>query len=326
MDGSSAGVAGLVIEGLVPALAPQLEELGARAASFAREARAPATERAYRSDWRDFAAWCARNGLDAIPAAPATIGAYLADRASDLKVGSLNRRVAAIVAAHRFAGHALDRKHPAIGAVLAGIRRRFGSRQEAKAAILTADLRKMVRALPVTLAGVRDAAVLLIGFAGAFRRSELAALDLEDVEIMDQGLIVAIRRSKTDQEGAGRKIGIPRGRKGTCAATALQDWIAAGGITAGTLFTALDRGHAGGRLSGQAIAEIVKRAAVQVGLDPARYGGHSLRSGFATSAARGGADLSFVMLQTGHKSADSARRYVQQGRLLSNPASKAAGL
>lgn len=313
MDGSSAGVAGLVIEGLVPALAPQLEELGARAASFAREARAPATERAYRSDWRDFAAWCARNGLDAIPAAPATIGAYLADRASDLKVGSLNRRVAAIVAAHRFAGHALDRKHPAIGAVLAGIRRRFGSRQEAKAAILTADLRKMVRALPVTL-------------AGAFRRSELAALDLEDVEIMDQGLIVAIRRSKTDQEGAGRKIGIPRGRKGTCAATALQDWIAAGGITAGTLFTALDRGHAGGRLSGQAIAEIVKRAAVQVGLDPARYGGHSLRSGFATSAARGGADLSFVMLQTGHKSADSARRYVQQGRLLSNPASKAAGL
>lgn len=242
-----------------------------------------------------------------------TIGAYLADRASDLKVGSLNRRVAAIVAAHRFAGHALDRKHPAIGAVLAGIRRLFGSRQEAKAAILTADLRKMVRALPVTL-------------AGAFRRSELAALDLEDVEIMDQGLIVAIRRSKTDQEGAGRKIGIPRGRKGTCAATALQDWIAAGGITAGTLFTALDRGHAGGRLSGQAIAEIVKRAAVQVGLDPARYGGHSLRSGFATSAARGGADLSFVMLQTGHKSADSARRYVQQGRLLSNPASKAAGL
>lgn len=326
MDGSSADLAGLVIEGSAPAIVPQLEELGARAAAFAREARSPGTQRAYESDYRDFAAWCTRAGLDAIPAAPATVGAYLADRAGALKAASLSRRIAAIVAAHRLAGYPLDRKHPAIGAVLAGIRRRFGSRQETKAAVLTADLRRMVRALPASPAGVRDAAILLVGFGGALRRSELAALDLEDIEIIDQGLIVTIRRSKTDQAGIGRKVGIPRGRKGTCAATALQDWIAAGAITASALFTALDRGHAGGRLSGQAIAAIVKRAALQVGLNPARYAGHSLRSGFATAAARGGASLVEIMEQTGHRSTDVARRYVQQGKLLQNPASKATGL
>jgi integrase len=204
--------------------------------------------------------------------------------------------------------------------------RHFGSRQEAKAAILTADLRKMVRTLPATLAGVRDAAILLIGFAGAFRRSELAALDLEDLELSPEGLILTIRKSKTDQVGAGRKLGIPRGRKTTCPVAALQRWLAARGIAAGAVFIALDRGHAGERLGGQAVAEIVKRAALRVGLDPARYAGHSLRSGFATSAARGGADLPAIMLQTGHKSADVARRYIQAGRLLANPASKAAGL
>jgi site-specific recombinase XerD len=263
MDGSPADLGGLIIAGSVPTVGPELEGLGARAAAFARASKSPATERAYASDWRYFEAWCSRAGLTALPAAPATIGGYLAHRADDLKVASLNRCVAAIVAAHRVAGHSLDREHPAISAVLAGIRRRFGSRQEAKTAILTADLRKMVRALPATLAGVRDAAVLLIGFAGAFRRSELAALDLEDVEVTDLGLILTIHRSKTDQVGAGRKIGIPRGRKGTCPVEALDRWIKAGRISSEALFTALDRSHAGERISGQAIAEVVKRAAVR---------------------------------------------------------------
>jgi hypothetical protein len=139
----------LFIGGSVPASALSFEELGARAAAFARNSRVPATDRAYRSDWRDFEGWCCRAGLTPLPAAPATIGAYLADRADDLKVSSLARKVAAIAAAHRLAGYRLDRSHPAIAAVLAGIRRRFGSRQEAKAAILTPELRRMVRAQPV---------------------------------------------------------------------------------------------------------------------------------------------------------------------------------
>src|SRR5205823_5436562 len=181
---------------------------------------------------------------------------------------------AAIAVAHKLAGHPLDRGHPEIAAVLSGIRRSYGSAQQAKTAIRTADLRRIVRALPASIDGVRDAAVLLVGFAGAFRRSELSALDLEDIDLSDQGLILTIRRSKTDQAGAGRQIGIPRGRsKATCPVAALERWIAAGTITGGAVFIALDRGHVGGRLSGQAIAALVKRAVLRVGLDPQRYAG-----------------------------------------------------
>src|SRR5205807_62387 len=142
----------LITVGSVPAIERDVGGLGARAAAFARASKSPATERAYASDLRDFEAWCECGNLTFLPAAPTTIGAYLADRADGLKVSSLNRRVAAIVAAHRLAGHSLDRNHPAIGAVLAGIRRRLGSRQDAKTAIMTPELRKMVHALPRTLA------------------------------------------------------------------------------------------------------------------------------------------------------------------------------
>src|SRR5205823_3135930 len=151
------------------------------------------------------------------------------------------------------------------------------------------------------------------------------ALNLEDLELGNLGLILTIRRSKTDQAGIGRKLGISRSRKGTCPVAALERWLETGGIAAGPVFTALDRGQTGDRLSGQAIAHFVKRAVLRVGLDPARYAGHSLRSGFATSAARGGADLSFVMLQTGHPSAYVARRYIQQGRLSLEPSIEGNG-
>jgi len=312
----------------LPALPVDLSDLAARAAEFARSSRSAATERAYRSDWTDFSGWCERAGLSPLPAAPATVGAYLSARTGELKVATLHRRLAAITAAHRMAGLGLDGGHPAIARVLAGIRRAYGTRQQAKTAILTEDLRRVVRALPTTLAGIRDKAVLLVGFAGAFRRSELAALDLGDISLSNAGLTITIRRSKTDQEGAGRQVGIPRARKTsvTCPVAALESWLNERTelTNSDALFLGVFHGRLMGRLSGQAIAEIVKRAVNRVGFDPSKFAGHSLRSGFATSAARGGADLAFIMQQTGHKSADVARRYVQAGS--QNPASKAVKL
>jgi integrase len=331
----------------LPALPVDLVRLGTRAAEFARTSRSPATERAYRSDWADFARWCELAGLIALPAEPTTIGAYLSDRADSLKVATLHRRIAAITAAHRMAGQGLDGGHPAIARVLGGIRRVYGTKQTAKTAILTEDLRRMVRALPATLAGVRDKAVLLVGFAGAFRRSELIAIDLGDLSLTNVGVVITVRRSKTDQEAAGRDVGIPRSRKSsiTCPVAALEAWLQETDrieptwttvedhpetlrhMAAQPVFRAIDHGKlTTNRLSGQAIAEIVKKAALRIGLDPARFAGHSLRSGFATSAARAGADLAFIMQQTGHKNADVARRYVQAGKRLDNPASKAVKL
>ena len=315
----------------LPALPVDLSDLAARAAEFARRSRSAATERAYRSDWADFSGWCDRAGVSPLPAAPATVGAYLSDRAGLLKVATLNRRIAAITVAHRTAGLGLDSGHPAIARVLAGIRRAYGTQQQAKTAILTEDLRRVVRALPTTtLAGVRDKAVLLVGFAGAFRRSELAALDLGDISLSGAGLVITIRRSKTDQEGAGRQVGIPRARKSsvTCPVAALEAWLGERSelTNSEALFLGVCHGRPTDRLSGKAIARIVKRAVTRVGFDPSKFAGHSLRSGFATSAARGGADLAFIMQQTGHKSADVARRYVQTGTLLQNPASRAVKL
>jgi site-specific recombinase XerD len=322
----------------LPAVRPDLAELGQRAAAFARAAHSTATERAYRADWADFLSWCQSVGRAALPAEPITIGAFLSDRSETLKVSTIGRRVAAIANAHRIAGHGLDTSHPAIASVLAGIRRTYGTHQDAKAAILTEDLRRMVKALPqTTLWGVRDRCVLLVGFAGAFRRSELVALDLEDLKITSAGVEILIRRSKTDQEGAGRELGIPRSKKfsATCPVAALEAWLElvkspvhlSDGPSAGPLFRAIDKGRlTQRRLAGETVAEIVKRAASRIGIDPRTVAGHSLRSGFATSAARGGADLAFIMQQTGHKNADVARRYVQRGQLLSNPASKAVKL
>ena len=206
---TSAPISGRGMVETLPAI--DLAQIGARAAELARTSRSAATERAYRSDWADFSRWCELAGLIAPPAEATTVGAYLSDRADRLKVATLNRRIAAITAAHRMAGQGFDGGHPAIAGVLGGIRRRYGTKQDAKTAILTEDLRWMVRALPATLTGVRDRAVLLVGFAGAFRRSELVAIDLGDVKLSGAGLVITIGRSKTDQEGCRPRCRDPAG-------------------------------------------------------------------------------------------------------------------
>jgi integrase len=310
----------------LPARLGDLPAIGQRAADFARSARSPATLRAYEWDWADFVAWCDALDLASLPAEPTTVGAYLSDRAGKLKVATLERRRAAIAFYHRRAGHGFDNEHLAIASVMSGIRRTLGSRQDGKAAILTEDLRAMVRTLPDTLRGVRDRAVLLIGFGGAFRRSELVALDREDCQISSGGIVITVRKSKTDQEGRGREVGIPRSKR-TCPVAALEHWLRMAGIEDGPVFCAVVHNtKPGARLAGKAVADIVKAAAKAAGYDPAKYGAHSLRSGFATSAARAGADIAHIMQQTGHKSVDVARRYVRRGNLFENPASKAVRL
>lgn len=324
----------------LPAVPKPADDIGRTAAEFARRARAPATESAYASDWADFSDWCNAAERVALPAEPITVGAYLSDRSGVLRVSTLNRRLAAIAAMHRLAGFGIDCKRPEIALVMAGIRRTYGSRQIAKRAILTEDLRRIVRKMPVhTPGGCRDRAVLLIGFGAAMRRSELVALDLDDITITQDGVTILVRRSKTDQDGSGREIGIPRSRKSpTCPVAAIETWLVLIGELKNSpiggrdrienaLFTRIDHGKiTSARLTGRAVAEIVKRAVKRVGIDPAKVAGHSLRSGFATSAARGGADLAAIMAQTGHKNADVARRYIQAGKIMQNPASKAVRL
>ena len=303
------------------------DELTTRAIAFARAARSPNTERAYRADWADWSAWCDAHQVVALPATPATVGLYLTDRSATHKVSSLRRRLGAIAVAHRLAGHHLDTRHPAIAEVLAGIRRTVGARQEPKRAILTDDLKTILRKIPETLLGVRDRAILLIGFAGAFRRSELVALDFSDLAFSSRGVAVTVRQSKTDQVGEGEVVGIPRSKKSTCPVAALEAWLLRAGISDGPVFRSIHVGDiVGGRLDGKDVNRTVKRAAERAGLDPASFGAHSLRSGFCTASAEGGADLALIMRQSRHRSVDVARKYVQAGQLFNNPASKALGL
>ena len=306
-----------------------LVPLADQARDYARAPKAANTLRAYRADWRHFAAWCERHGRSALPAAPETVALYLAELGGQRKTATIGRRLTAIAQAHKAADHGTPTTQATVKAVWAGIRRTHGTAQEGKAPALTEDVRRMVTALPDKLLGTRDRALLLVGFAGAFRRSELVALDVADVAETGDGLVVTLRRSKTDQEGAGRRIGIPYGSNPlTCPVRALRAWLELTTIAAGPLFRAVDRhGRLGpGRLSDKAVALVVKRAAAAAGLDPSRYAGHSLRAGLATAAAAANVPERVIALQTGHRSTKILRRYIRAGSLLRENAAASAGL
>lgn len=317
---------------IIPASAASLailEPLAEQAQDFMREAKAPSTRRAYQGDWADFTAWCAAAGLASLPAAPETVGLYLTDRAATFKVSTIQRRLAAISQAHQLARLDTPTRSSIVRLVMAGIRRTKGTAQTAKAPAVTDTLKAMLATLPTSLLGTRDRALLLVGFAGAFRRSELISLDREDVRVTREGLILFLARSKTDQEGAGRSIGVPYGQElETCPVRSLQKWWKAGAITSGPIFRPINRhGQIGAsRLSDKAVALIVKRCAEAAGLDPALYAGHSLRAGFATSAAAAGVEERAIMKQTGHKSVTVARRYIREGSLFRDNAAGKVGL
>jgi integrase len=312
------------------ALPATLADLASKARDYMRSAKSDNTQRAYRSDWQAFAEWCDAAALPSLPASPETVGLYLAAMADTLKPATLGRRLVAIQAAHRAKGLSLDTRHAAIRETLAGIKRTHGTAQQGKAPTMTADIRAMIAAQPGTLLGTRNRALLLLGFAGAFRRSELVALDIADLSFGRDGLTVTQRRGKTDQEGRGRIVGIPYGSTpATCPVRAVQDWIEAGRLDSGALFRHVGPGKSpipGDRLSDKAVALIVKRAARLVGLDASRFAGHSLRAGLATSAAMAGASERAIMDQTGHKSLPMVRRYIRSGNLFKENAAAVLGL
>lgn len=300
-------------------LATPLEELVADANGYAAKSRAGATRRAYLSDFQSFEAWCATQGLDAMPATPATIAVYLAALAkSGRKASTIERALAGIAHEHRARGHAWQRGHVTIGAVMSGIRRELGVAPSQKAPVADVELAALVATLGGDLAGLRDRALLTLGWCGAFRRSEVAALTVADVQRTHEGLVVTLRRSKGDQEGQGAAKGIPyASNPALCPVRALAAWLEAAKVTEGPLFRAIDQhGHVAAKaLYGGSVARIVQRAAAAAGLDPKTVGGHSLRAGFCTTAARKGKSLDAIMRQTLHKSESVARTYIRHAKV-----------
>jgi site-specific recombinase XerD len=302
-----------------------------RVQDYAGRSKSGATIKAYASGWRDFLGFCAERALSPLPASDSTVALYLsamADRGA--KAATIARRLVVISQAHKGADLPSPTTSSLVHRVHAGVRRTIGTAQPGKAPALVADLRAMLQKVPATRVGLRDRAVLLLGFAGAFRRAELVSLDVADLEFSSAGLIVTLRRSKTDQEGKSRRLGIPFGSsESTCPVRAIQAWLETARITDGPIFRPLDRFYRvqPQRLSDKAVALIVKRRAKAVGLDPKRYAGHSLRAGLATSAAAAGASERVIMSQTGHRSVDMVRKYIREGSLFrENAAASLAGL
>lgn len=308
--------------------ATQLTRLAEQARRFIEGAKAENTRRAYRSDWRHFETWCLAQRLTALPAKPETVTLYMTALAADHKPASLTRKLTSISRAHEAAGFAspASMQHAVVSETIKGIRRSLGTAQPGKEPLLTADVIAMLDALDEGLLGIRDRALLLIGFSGGLRRSELANLDVDDVTETEDGLVIRVRRSKTDPEGKGAAVALPYGSvAATCPVRSYRTWIAAASISAGPAFRAVDRHGrvASGRLDAGSIARIVKRTAAAAGLDPGLYAGHSLRAGFATQAFLNGAAEVSIMRQTRHKSLNTLRKYIRDRSLFrDNPAAK----
>lgn len=265
------------------------------------------TRKAYAADLRDYLKWGG-----SFPATQQHIAEYISDRAQVFRVKTLERRLTGIGMAHALQGHPDPTKSTLIRKLMRGVKRVHGVRQRQAQPIIHADLHRMFTST-VTLIQLRDRALLMLGFSCAFRRSEVVSLNVEDLSFTEAGLTVRLRRSKTDQLGKTRLIGVPHGTGEACTVLAVQAWLNASGIESGPLFCRMMKSERmGRRLSDQSVALIVKRYAVSVGLPADRISGHSLRAGFVTSAVRAGASLVSIQRQTGHASLDMLARYIRE--------------
>ena len=276
-----------------------------------KNSKADNTLRAYQSDFRDFSAFCAKNGFSSMPSQPKIIALYITHLSKSSKFSTLKRRIASISVLHKLKGHYLDTKHPIIMENLHGIKRTLGSRQKAKRPILINDLKLIIKVIGEEK--IRDKALILIGFSGGFRRSELVNIHYEDVEFVKEGVKILIKRSKTDQSGEGSVKAIPYfDNQEFCPVVALKNYISKkfSNTNEGKIFN----------ISDKSVALIIKRYAEKAGLDSSKYAGHSLRSGFATTAAEFGAEERNIMAMTGHKTTQMVRRYIQEANLFKNNA------
>lgn len=291
---------------------PDVQKLRAGAALFVLSSQAPNTRKAYASDWRDFTRWCTDAGRDRLPASADTLKLYLVDQLNRHTVATVQRRIAAIVAMHR--EHKLEPPYSyALREMMRGARRAKGCAPKQKAALSPEDLRTICVELRrrKTKIAVRDRALLTLGFAAAMRRSEITALNVDDIRFAPKGIAVRLNRSKTDQEANGREVGVFYGKRAsTCPVKALRSWLYLRGREAGPLFPG---GYTSttGRLSGRSIGIAVKRAVAMAGLDPAIYGAHSLRAGCITAAALDGVPTTLIMERSGHRSIQTLAGYVR---------------
>ncbi|MFO0842340.1 MAG: site-specific integrase [Gemmataceae bacterium] len=285
------------------------------------------TRRAYATDWNQYRNWCQKRSRVPLPASADTVSAYLTAIAKTHAISTLRRRLTMVSKVHRISGKPDPTGDVRVKQLWRGILRSKGEAQRGKKPLLVGDLRRMVDALPKTLRGDRDRALLLLGFAGGLRRSELVALDVEDLEEVEEGLVVNLRRSKTDQTGKGQRKGIPFGKsKATCPVRAAIAWLRAAEVYEGPVFRALTKHDTPrrSRLSAQTVALVVKHAFRAIGKRPRDFSAHSLRSGLVTAAAMNGADERTIMRHTGHRSVEMVRRYIRDASLFrDNPASKA---
>lgn len=301
----------------------------AKAKAYQAAADAPATLRAYAADFANFRAWCEAHDLQPLPATEETVGAYLAAAGLGYALPTLRRRVAAISRAHRMANHALDTKHPAIRETLRGVARTHGEPARRSAALTTEDIRKLIELCGDDLAGLRDRALLLLGFSGALRRSELVGIDVAHLRPTPSGLRLTIPRSKTDAEGAGEEIGIARGSQSeTCPVRALRTWLRTAEITDGPVFRRVTQwGTVGAtRLHADAVRQILQKRAAAAGLkgsllEPVTP--HGMRAGFITTAYRNGVSDEEIMGHSRHRSLTTMRSYVRRAKLgKTSPSSK----
>lgn len=271
----------------------------------------PATRKAYQSDLRDFFQWGG-----SLPSCPETVACYLASKGDFLRPGTLARRAVAIGKAHTALGHVNPARSDLVRSVLRGLRHTHGRPQRRVAPLLKRDMLD-ISSEAAGIRGLRDRALLLVGFAAALRRSELVGIDRQHLEFVPEGLIVTIARSKTDQVGKGRQIAVPFARSAACPVKALAAWLQAAGVSAGPVFRSIDKSGSvnGKRLAAQSVALIVKRYARVLGLNTEAYSGHSLRAGLVTSAVQAGASLAKIQQQTGHKSHTVLASYIRDANL-----------
>ncbi len=280
-----------------------------------KNSKAVNTLRAYESDYKDFSFFCVKNSFSSLPTNPKILSLYLTHLSKTCKFSTLKRRIASISVIHKIKGHHIDMKHPLIIENLLGIKRTKGSNQKAKKPILISDLKVLINVINKLkikeIRKKRDKALILIGFAGGFRRSELVAIDYEDVEFVREGVKIFVKRSKTDQSGEGMTKAIPSFTSTLyCPVLHLEDWMNNKKDRRGKIFP----------ISDKSVALIIKKYANLAGLDGSKYAGHSLRSGFATSTAESGAEERNIMAMTGHKTTQMVRRYIHEANLFKNNA------
>jgi len=279
-----------------------------------KSSKATNTLRAYKSDYKDFVLFCIKHGFKSMPTEAKIISLYLTHLSQTSKFSTLKRRLASISVIHRLSGHYIDTKHPMITENLMGIKRVKGSYQKAKKPILINELKLIVNVIDKEKKEKnksRDRALILVGFAGGFRRSELVAILYEDIDFVSEGVKIFVKRSKTDQSGEGMTKGIPYfSNTNYCPVVSLRNWLEKSEIKSGKIFD----------ISDKSVALTVKKYTAMAGLDSSKYSGHSLRSGFATSTAELGAEERSIMAMTGHKTTQMVRRYIQEANLFKNNA------